>query len=230
MSVVSSQLCDLESVRAFLEAFDEQAGSATRARLLERAHERRARVRRALELGDADLVVEAQVASRRRRRTLAGLLARDELEALCRDVAAGRGEARALEDDPRSEVVEFVRELVHLWDPAKVALWTSWVWAPDDETGALALMVEDPAALLGADDAEVAGRVGEASRYLAAVLEAAGLGVDAADPLSFDVAAAAVWATYAVTVVRLRMTKEFTQLLPPAAGFAERALGLAREG
>lgn len=229
MSVVSSQLCDLESVRAFLEAFDEQAGADVRPRLLERVHERRDRVRRALEFGDPERVLEAAIVSRRRRRALSGLLAREEFESLIGDVTAGAGAVHARAGGGSLEVVEFVRELVHLWDPAEVALWTSWIWAPDEETGVLALMVDDPAALVGVDDADVLARVGEVSRYLAAVLEAAGLGVATDDPLSFDVAAASVWATYAVTVVRLRMTKEFTQLLPPVAGFAERALGLARE-
>jgi hypothetical protein len=229
MTVTSTQLADLESIRAFVEEFDRSEGSDARSELLIRAHARRKAIVDTARARAVGRLLEEVMPSRRRRHELVVALGDDGVGAVIAAAEQGDPVAAIALASGAPSGREFALELAHLLHPEDVPLWAPWTWSPGEETGAFALMVHDPGALVGADDAATLDRLQEVCRYVAAVCHAAGLGVNETDPLSFDVLAAAVWATYAVTVVRLRMTKEFSQLLPPAVGFAERVLGLRRQ-
>jgi len=225
--IEAGQLADLESTRAFVDAFEEYAADpGARARLLDGAHQRRERAVTALARGASEEAIETAIPSRRRRRELSEeAVAPSTILRLVR--AEDPADALARLEGARVARAAYL-ELAHLWQPDRVALWAPWVWDPEQETGALALMVADAAVLCGSDDAGTLWAITEASHYLGAVAAAAGLGVSEADPLSFDVLAAVMWAAYAVVVVQAAMTKEFRMLLPPVERFAEQVLGVKR--
>jgi len=127
--------------------------------------------------------------------------------------------AKGLPFDP-ALTSELVLELVHLLHPNEVPLLRRWVLDPDEETGALCLVLADPAVPWeAADPAPLADAV-------RAELEEAGLIRRSAHPWHFDVFLAGVYGIYCATVIRLRMTKEFGGLLPGLGELMGRMLGV----
>jgi len=124
-------------------------------------------------------------------------------------------------------------ELLHFLEPARYWLWTRWMWDPNNETGALRLVTMDEIDLHG----ETAGltylRVGRALAFVAETGHAAGFttfdhrGRGEAE-FGVDVFLAAVYGVYMQTVLRMRMTQEFTNLLPPLPQLVRRLLGVHR--
>lgn len=121
-------------------------------------------------------------------------------------------------------------ELLHFLDPGRYWLWTRWIWDPDAGTGALALVTMDDTDL---DTAEAGG--GRGQTYLAlgrpmAFVEETGKAAGFTDlgPGLFgtDVFLAAVYGVYMQTVLGMRMTKEFTNILPALPELTRRLLGV----
>ncbi len=118
-------------------------------------------------------------------------------------------------------------ELLHFTHPGQYWLWTRWLWDPGTGTGALRLVTTD--------DIDLAPGGGRGATYLAigramAFVDETGkaAGFTAATPGLFgaDVFLAAVYGVYMYTVLRMRMTQEFNQLLPPLPGLIRRLLGI----
>ncbi|MGZ8803601.1 MAG: hypothetical protein ACXWZL_13590 [Mycobacterium sp.] len=121
-------------------------------------------------------------------------------------------------------------ELLHFLDPGRYWLWTRWIWDPDAGTGALALVTTDDTDL---DTAEAGGGRGETyialGRPMAFVEEtgkAAGFTDLGPGLFGTDVFLAAVYGVYLQTVLTMRMTKEFTSILPPLPELTRRLLGV----
>jgi hypothetical protein len=121
-------------------------------------------------------------------------------------------------------------ELLHFLDPSRYWLWTRWMWDPDAGTGALALVTMDEAELDAGD-----GAAGRGQTYLAlgrpvAFVEETGKAAGFTDlgPGMFgtDVFLAAVYGVYLQTVVGMRMSKEFTSILPSLPELTRRLLGV----
>jgi hypothetical protein len=121
-------------------------------------------------------------------------------------------------------------ELLHFLDPGRYWLWTRWMWDPSAETGALALVTMEETDLGGGD-----GAAGRGETYLAvgravAFVEETGKAVGFTDigPGLFgtDVFLAAVYGVYMQTVLSMRMTKEFTNILPALPELTRRLLGV----
>jgi hypothetical protein len=120
-------------------------------------------------------------------------------------------------------------ELLHFADPDRHWLWTRWMWDPERETGALALLAEEP------PDPDL-GYGGAGYRAVGALVAAVVEWVDArgitlgppeAPPsLTVDVLLACVYAVYMYTVLRMRMTQEFNRLVPPLPDLVGRLLGV----
>lgn len=121
-------------------------------------------------------------------------------------------------------------ELLHFLDPGRYWLWTRWIWDSDAGTGALALVTMDDTDL---DTAEAGGGRGETyialGRPMAFVEEtgkAAGFTDLGPGLFGTDVFLAAVYGVYLQTVLTMRMTKEFTSILPPLPELTRRLLGV----
>lgn len=125
---------------------------------------------------------------------------------------------------------DLASEVLHCADPQLHPLWRRWVVDPEQETGALALIVEDPTELYGPDDCATYDRVRFATGFLRQTLGAASLLVESEDnPYAFDVFLAGIYGVYSSTVIKMRMTKEFNSLLPDLGEFMARILGVKGE-
>lgn len=129
-------------------------------------------------------------------------------------------------------------ELLHFLDPARYWLWSRWMWDPDTETGSLRLVTMDEVDLDGETRGEMYLNVGRAVAFLSETGHAAGLTTFAhrgdrqdvlyAEAFSTDVFLAAVYGVYMQTVLRMRLTQEFTNLVPPLPQLTRRLLGVHR--
>ncbi|MGC8513941.1 MAG: hypothetical protein ACP5P1_13055 [Acidimicrobiales bacterium] len=115
-------------------------------------------------------------------------------------------------------------ELLHLYDPARFWLWSSWVWNPRTETGALKLVASDDVDLYGADRVSTYRLVGATLAVLQAAATAAG--IITGDPFALDVFLACVYGVYMYTVLRMRMSQEFNRIVPELPSLARRLTGL----
>ncbi len=121
-------------------------------------------------------------------------------------------------------------ELLHFLDPGRYWLWTRWMWDPDAETGALALVTMDETDLRGGDGAAGRGEtylaVGQALVFVEETGKAAGFTDVGPGLFGTDVFLAAVYGVYLQTILRMRMTKEFTNILPALPELTRRLLGV----
>lgn len=123
-------------------------------------------------------------------------------------------------------------ELLHFTYPGQYWLWTRWMWDPRTRTGALGLVTTDDTAFslsgltAGATRGGVYLTVGQATAFVNETGKAAGF-TDAAPGLfGTDMFLAAVYGVYMYTVLRLRMTREFNQLVPQLPDLIRRLLGI----
>ena len=123
-------------------------------------------------------------------------------------------------------------ELLHFTYPGQYWLWTRWIWDPATKTGALGLVTtEDTVVSLsglaaGATRGEAYVAVGQATAFVDETGKAAGF-TDAAPGLfGTDMFLAAVYGVYMYTVLRMRMTREFNQLVPQLPDLIRRLLGI----
>lgn len=118
-------------------------------------------------------------------------------------------------------------ELLHFTYPGQYWLWTRWIWDPGTRTGALGLVTTEDVDLgAGATRGEVYLTVGRATAFVDETGKAAGF-TDAAPGLfGTDMFLAAVYGVYLYTVLRMRMTREFNQLVPQLPDLIRRLLGI----
>lgn len=118
--------------------------------------------------------------------------------------------------------------LLHFTDPDRYWLWTQWMWDPDHLTGALPLVVTEEVDLITEDVAESYRRIGIATAFINDVGEAAGFREKGHGMLDTDVFLGCVYAIYLYTTLRMRMTQEFTQVVPQLGDLLRRLLGVHR--
>lgn len=240
--MTQTQLADLEAAQEFQAAIAFQVSQTTQASLVQRLTNRRA-----IAVGLIDRLAESPevlnelcgliFGVRRHRRAL---LAQADLDVLVEGMRLARNGENPLvvfdtivgcgyED--QGLLRDLASEVLHLVDPWTHPLWRRWVLDPDQETGALALLVEDPVALYGIDDAATYAQVRFASEYLSQTLSAASLLPVPAEqsPYGLDIFLAGVYGVYSSTVIKMRMTKEFNSLLPDLGEFMGRILGVKGE-
>lgn len=121
-------------------------------------------------------------------------------------------------------------ELLHFLDPTRYWLWTRWMWDPSAETGALALVTMDETDLGGWEigRGETYLAVGRAVAFVEETGKAAGFTDLGSGLFGTDVFLASVYGIYMQTVLAMRMTKEFTTMLPAQTELTRRLLGVHR--
>lgn len=118
-------------------------------------------------------------------------------------------------------------ELLHFVFPDQYWLWTRWIWDPRTETGALALVTTDDIDLTaGERRGEVYLTVGQAMAFVDETGKAAGFTTAGRGLFGVDVFLAAVYGIYLHTVLRMRMTQEFTRVVPRMPDLVRRLLGV----
>lgn len=158
---------------------------------------------------------DAALAAALRDLMLGDLPVADRLEAFC----------AASPLDRATWSIDFATECLHFADPARHALWTRWMWDPAAGTGALPLVLSEEHALPAGRVGETYAAVCEAVAHVAREIEAAGLTLRARGPLAVDVFLVSVYVVYLYTVLRMRMTNEFSKVVPGLAELARRLLG-----
>ena len=117
-------------------------------------------------------------------------------------------------------------ELLHFLDPDRYWLWTRWVWDPVPDTGALRLVMSEDIDLEAPSAGETYVAIGSAMAMLEENGKAAGFTSMGRGLFGTDVFLAAVYATYMYTILQMRMSQEFTKVMPPLPGLVRRLLGV----
>lgn len=183
----------------------------------------------------AGIIIDQVVASRRRKNEIFSAVE----ESALRDPMLRLADEALPFADRISDLVELLAplgelardlpfEIIHFLDPERFALATNWVWNPQTETGALALLLDESYSLFGDDDTEDFERLNFALQYLAETARAAGFLGSGGSPFALDVFMSGVYAIYMSTVLEMRMTKEFNKILPPLPQLMRRLLGIYR--
>ncbi len=131
---------------------------------------------------------------------------------------------------PGEEAIDLAGESLHFVFPHRWWLWTRWIWNPRTQTGALRFLVPDGQSLAAGTWGQVYLKVGEAVAYAEAARDALGLFTHVQQrqsPFLNDVHLAVVYTLYMFTTLRMRMTREFTRLLPSPWELVRRLLGLS---
>lgn len=127
---------------------------------------------------------------------------------------------------PDSTGYDLGSELLHFTRPASCWLWTRWMWDPATGKGSLPLVVMDEVDLTGTDVAETYERVGIAVAFVDEVGGAAGFKAIGHGVFGTDVFLASVYGMYVYTTLRLRMTQEFSKIMPELGELVRRLLGV----
>ena len=100
------------------------------------------------------------------------------------------------------------------------------MWDPATGKGALPLVVMDEVDLTAESVAETYRRVGVAVAFVTDVGEAAGFTKGGSGVFGTDVFLASVYGVYMYTTLRLRMTQEFSKIMPELDELLRRLLGV----
>lgn len=131
-------------------------------------------------------------------------------------------------DVPPNTGFDLGSELLHFARPESFWLWTRWMWDPETGKGALPLVVMDEVDLAGSSISETYERVGVAVAFVNEVGEAAGFKATGHSVFGTDVFLASVYGVYMYTTLRLRMTQEFSKIMPELGELVRRLLGVHR--
>lgn len=123
---------------------------------------------------------------------------------------------------------DLASELLHYTFPNRYWLWTRWMWDPSANTGALRLVTMGEYDLHADGLGQTYLRVGEAVAFVRATGEAAGFVGGGEGLYGTHLYLACVYVIYMYTVLRIRMTQEFNQVVPRLPELCRRLLGVHR--
>jgi hypothetical protein len=135
-----------------------------------------------------------------------------------------------LEGLPQNLRVDFASELLHFTYPERHWLWTRWMWDTRTRTGSLPLVTTASYDLQGESAGEVYMKVGRALAFVHENGSAAGFGKIGRSVFGTDVFLSCVYVIYVYTVLKMRMTQEFNQVMPGLPEFSRRLLGVHQKG
>jgi len=125
-----------------------------------------------------------------------------------------------------AHALSLASELMHYADPERHWLWTHWMWDPKTRAGALPLVLAPGTDLNGESLAATYAKVGTAVAEVTRRGREEGYTAFAPEPFGTTVYLASVYAVYMYTVSKMRLSKEFAQMLPELPEFARRLLGV----
>ena len=126
---------------------------------------------------------------------------------------------------------ELAGELLHFTAPDRYWLWARWTWDPGADSGAVALVTTGgprSPSTTGLGAAYV--QVGQGTAVVEATGKAAGFIPPGLGLFETDVFLAGVYAVHMSTVLRLRLSREFTRVVPPLPQLVRRLLGVNQLG
>jgi hypothetical protein len=171
--------------------------------------------------------------TRRRVDKVLALVSEEELVSGIADLLGGSDPLPARYDAFRGLLVDLPEvasdlpgELLHFLEPGRYWLWTRWIWDPEADTGALRLVTTDEVDLDAPTPGETYLSVGAAMAMLEENGKAAGFTDMGPGMFGTDVFLAAVYGIYMSTVLSMRLSQEFTRVMPPLPGLVRRLLGV----
>lgn len=127
-------------------------------------------------------------------------------------------------DEPK--LVTLASELLHFAHPERYWLWTTWIWDPKTEAGALPLVLQKDVDLRGHTLGDSYGKIGRAISMVNAAGHSEGFSRLGRGMFGTDVFLACVYAVYMNTVFRMKLSEEFNRILPELPEFTRRILGV----
>lgn len=124
------------------------------------------------------------------------------------------------------KLVTLASELLHFSQPERYWLWTTWIWDPKTEAGALPLVLQKDVNLRGDTLGESYGKIGRAISMVNAAGHSEGFSRLGRGMFGTDVFLACVYAVYMNTVFRMKLSEEFNRVLPELPEFTRRILGV----
>lgn len=121
-------------------------------------------------------------------------------------------------------------ELLHFLDPTRYWLWSRWMWDPDTEIGALRLVTMDEVDFDQGSAGQTYLAIGQALAFVEETGKATGFTTMGQGQFGTDVFLASVYGVYMHTVLRMRLTQEFTNIIPPLPALTRRLLGVYHNG
>lgn len=117
-------------------------------------------------------------------------------------------------------------ELLHFTFPEKYWLWSRWMWDPKNKTGAIPLVTSEEFDLKGDKISETYMKVGKGVAFVHSVAESAEFQFINRSLFGTDVYLSCVYIIYAYTILQMKMTKEFNEVMPGLTEFSRRLLGV----
>lgn len=121
---------------------------------------------------------------------------------------------------------DFAGELLHFSNPERYWLWSRWMWDPKNKTGAIPLVTSEEFDLEGERMSEIYMKVGKGVAFVHSVAESAEFQFINRSLFGTDVYLSCVYIIYAYTILQMKMTKEFNEVMPGLHEFSRRLLGV----
>ena len=121
---------------------------------------------------------------------------------------------------------DLASELLHFTFPDRYWLWSRWMWDPKNKTGAIPLVTSEGFDLEGKKISEVYMKVGKGVAFVHSVAESAEFQFINRSLFGTDVYLSCVYIIYSYTILQLKMTKEFNEVMPGMTEFSRRLLGV----
>jgi len=132
----------------------------------------------------------------------------------------------ALSDCPQW-LIDWATFWCHVARPSNL-WWARWVYSAQAGTGALLLVVDDPRLVVRPTIPETYRELRRLADFVGAVLNSTGRLRDVSEAFRPMVALALVYGVYLFTMASWRMTREFTEILPPLPAVVKTLLGVSR--
>lgn len=124
------------------------------------------------------------------------------------------------------KMVALASELLHFSNPERYWLWSSWIWDPKTDAGALPLVLQKDINLHGDTLADTYGKVGRAMSMVNEAGHSEGFSRLGRGMFGTDIFLACVYSVYMNTVFRMKLSEEFNRILPELPEFTRRILGI----
>ena len=185
---------------------------------------------------DLQAILRSVFATRRHAGEIFEQIGADRLAGRIHELLAGPAPIQArfqtfvdgLDPIPQHLRFDLASECLHYADPARYWLWTRWVWDPATRTGALPLVTMEEFDLDGGSAGATYLRVGQATAFVHETGQAAGFTRIGRGGFGADVYLACVYGVYVFTTMRIRMTQEFSRVIPSLPELCRRLLGVHR--
>jgi hypothetical protein len=181
-----------------------------------------------------DLVLDKVFAIRRKKDKLYKIISFDNLRSSTYELLYGSDKIdtrfQKFYDDlgelDTSLKYDLAGELLHFSFPDKYWLWSRWMWDPKNKTGAIPLVTSEEFDLQGNRISETYMKVGKGVAFVHSVAESAEFQFINRSLFGTDVYLSCVYIIYAYTVLQIKMTKEFNEVMPGLTEFSRRLLGV----